>query len=71
MSTTIRHVLLRKAMTCDTRSVDLSPVGCVYDDRIGAWRISSSGELYVRSDNKKPPMTKKQDVETGEDQKGE
>jgi hypothetical protein len=67
----IRHILLKNAVNCDTRPCDLAPAGCVYDDRVGAWRITSSGDLYIRSDMKNPPKTKKQDIETGEDQKGE
>lgn len=70
-----QHLLLARAITYplgDSR--DLSPPGCVYDDIAGAWRRPGSDYLLVDDpdpDPPRPPVTKKMDLETGEDQKGE
>lgn len=65
------HPLLQRAQKYPHRQVDLAPDGCVYDDAVGAWRVTETGELWVETPNREGPRTKKQDIETGEDQKGE
>lgn len=68
----MKHVLLKRASTyprVDSRSIE--PPGCHYDARIGAWIKDSDGELFINSPNREGPRTKKEDIETGEDQKGE
>jgi hypothetical protein len=66
-----RHILLHHARRYDCARVDLSPAGCQYDIRIGAWILKDSDELVVNSvERPRPPQSKKNDVETGEDQKG-
>ena len=66
------HPLLKNASTyARPAERDLSPEGCVYDFAIGAWVVCSTGELFIETAGGQKPRTKKQDVETGEDQKGE
>ena len=65
------HPLLQHAQVYPRRVVDLAPTGCRYDDDVGAWRVVASGRLWVETPNREGPRTKKNDIETGEDQKGE
>jgi hypothetical protein len=66
-----RHVLLQLASTYHRFSGDLSPEGCRYDPLVGAWILRSSGQLLVETGLRRGPRSKKEDVETGEDQKSE
>jgi len=67
-----KHILLKYATTYDIpRNISLAPENCHYDRKIGAWVVSESGVLLVNSPDKPKPVTKKADIETGEDQKGE
>lgn len=66
-----KHPLLVRATKYRVKRVDLSPPNCTYDVHIGAWRINDSGALWAESKGRIGPNTKKGDVETGEDQKGE
>lgn len=67
------HILLEKAHTYDNVRKSLKPEGCTYQSQEGYWTLNSNGQVMMKSDDpKKPkPATKKWDVETGEDQKGE
>lgn len=65
------HPLLQRAQLHRQRSINLAPPGCWYDPGIGAWRLVNSGELWVETPDRVGPHTKKADIETGEDQKGE
>ena len=65
-----QHVLLAKARVYAREPIDLRPADSDYDLLAGAWVHRPSGELLVESAAPKPPRTKKNDVETGEDQKG-
>lgn len=67
----MRHILLEYARSYERGEVELTPAGCDYDLRAGAWVVKKSGILLVASpDRPRPPQSKKNDVETGEDQKG-
>jgi len=66
-----QHILLKYASTYELFSNSLAPDGCYYDQNIGAWIVSETGELFIRTPNRPGPKTKKEDIETGEDQKGE
>jgi hypothetical protein len=69
--TKLNHILLAHAHTYDRGEIDLAPSGCDYDLRTGAWVLSESGTLLVTAPGRRrPPQSKKNDVETGEDQKG-
>lgn len=65
------HLLLAMAKTFPVYAGDLAPQGCHYDLFQGVWIIDGTDSLLVESPNRPRPMTKKRDIETGEDQKGE
>ena len=65
------HLLLEKAKTYPRFRGDLTPPNCKYDQLIGAWILQSTSELLVETSFRKGPRTKKEDIETGEDQKAE
>jgi hypothetical protein len=65
------HPLIERAQRYLRREVDLAPAGCWYDSAVGAWRLIETGELWVETPDRAGPRTKKNDIETGEDQKGE
>lgn len=65
------HPLLRRAQKYVRSEIDLAPAGCWYDAAIGAWRFNETGDLWVDTSDRNGPRTKKNDIETGEDQKGE
>jgi hypothetical protein len=66
------HILLQKVSTYNRKKLK-DPEGCEYDELIGGWIVNETNEYLVKSsDPKKPkPGTKKEDIETGEDLKGE
>jgi hypothetical protein len=68
-----QHILLERAFVYNQSHKLTKPKGYVYDDVRGAWVNSGTVELMVESkDTERPkPRTKKADIETGEDQKGE
>lgn len=66
-----KHPLIQRAQTYQRRNPDLTPKGCNYDDRVGAWRFIETGKLWAETPGRQGPGTKKNDIETGEDQKGE
>lgn len=69
------HILFEKAYLFPKRKTGKELEGCVYDSIKGAWMREENGELIalVRSCDPNKPVagTKKCDVETGEDVKGE
>jgi hypothetical protein len=67
----MKHILLERARSYEWREMEIAPPGCTYDPAVGAWVLDGTSELVVSSpDRIRPPQTKKNDVETGEDQKG-
>lgn len=72
MNKSTPHILLKYAKTYERFSGSLAPEGCEYNFQIGGWVLIESNQLVVESaDPPKPPQSKKADIETGEDQKGE
>ena len=69
--TSPEHLLLAMAKTYPAFTGDLSPQGYQYDLFGGAWILNGSGSLLIESPNRPRTMTKKKDIETGEDQKAE
>ena len=65
------HVLLKTAKSAHRGDVSLAPHGCSYDPVVGAWILEGTNTLLVESSARSLPGTKKNDIETGEDQKGE
>ena len=68
-----RHILLQNAFIYENtkKDEDLKPKNCIYDHKNGFWRVKDSHEVMMISDFAERPETKKCDIETGEDQKGE
>lgn len=65
------HILLSKAKKYHENKNGLQPEGFRYDDKIGYWMSNADGSPYVLNQNFCSPASKKHDIETGEDQKGE
>lgn len=66
-----RHFLLKTARSARRGDVSLVPHGCTYDPVVGAWLLEGTSTLLVNTSERALPTTKKNDIETGEDQKGE
>jgi hypothetical protein len=68
-----KHLLLEKAFVYERNREMQDPENSTYDDRLGAWISGPEKEFLAKSNNPDSqfPRTKKGDVETGEDQKGE
>lgn len=67
------HLLVKKALVYSKRERLSNPEGSIYDDVLGVWLWGKEKEVLVKSDNPFRPKcgTKKADIETGEDVKGE
>lgn len=66
-----QHIILERAYVYDNPRHESVPEGCTYDRKCGLWRVNETNEVMMTSDIAEKPETKKCDVETGEDQKGE
>jgi hypothetical protein len=65
-----KHVLLEVAKRSRHRTTPDMPPGAAYDLRVGCWMVD--GTPLVRSEGLRVrAATKKDDIETGEDHKGE
>lgn len=67
----MKHILLEKAYVYPLPKVSFEPEGCSFDNEKGYWVLDGSKQPFVTSEYSSPPRSKKCDVETGEDQKGE
>ena len=65
------HFILENARRYNDPGDDIVPVGVSYDSRFGYWTDTINLKPMIRSMCLKGMMTKKEDRETGEDQKGE
>jgi len=65
------HVLLDKAYEYENVPKELRPNNCYYDRADGLWRVKGTKSIMMVSDYAQKPQSKKCDIETGEDQKGE
>ena len=66
-----KHPLIRRARRTPIPSHPPTPKDAEYDPARGAWADARTGALLVQNQEHRPrPQTKKEDVETGEDQKG-
>lgn len=65
------HVLLEHAYKYGVPICGSTPDGCSFNQNKGYWVSNSTGQALMESDDPKPTTTKKWDIETGEDQKGE
>ena len=66
-----RHILLEKACCYPEPREALVPDNCTFIQKNGYWRNNSTGEIMMLSNDPCRPQTKKEDIETGEDHKGE
>lgn len=67
----MKHILLRKAIVYKQRKDITPPKDYKYDFNLGAWIHKLSGNLLINSDDYLGQGTKKLDIETGEDNKGQ
>ncbi len=66
------HFLIDKIVVYEKKELK-DPDDSIYDEELGMWLWGEHKEVLVISDNPKCPKrgTKKNDIETGEDLKGE
>lgn len=64
------HILLEKAFCYKDPKVVPKPQNCTYDNKKGYW-LNNNNMAMVFSDSFIWQNSKKEDIETGEDQKGE
>ncbi len=65
------HIIIEKAVKYSVPDQSPTPYGCTYKTQEGYWVENLSNTAMMKSDNPQKPTTKKCDIETGEDQKGE
>ena len=65
------HIIIEKAKKYSIPNQNITPVGCTYKDKEGFWVEDLSNIAMMKSGNPQKPVTKKFDIETGEDHKGE
>lgn len=66
-----QHILLEKANHYDYKRSNIIPNNASYDSTRGFWTMNNSDVLYMKSPYALNRDSKKCDIETGEDQKGE
>lgn len=66
----MRHILLEKAITYPEPVELRDPIDCTYDEICGYWK-THDGAAAIMAEFFPAGETKKCDIETGEDQKGE
>lgn len=67
----MKHILLQKALKYKKRKEVEAPNGFSFDSFIGAWTKNSDKTFLIQAKEFKALASKKEDVETGEDQKGQ
>ena len=69
----IKHLLAKKICLFKEKQELGELKDCKYDNKLGVWLWGTEKIVLVRSDNSNRPRvcTKKEDIETGEDLKGE
>lgn len=66
----MQHILLKKALKYKKRIEIKEPKGFSFNSLTGAWVNNIDNTFLIQSKEFKALGTKKEDVETGEDQKG-
>ena len=66
-----RHIFLEKAFIYSKRRESFEFVDYIYDDILGYWVQRNSKKPAVYNSGFPGLLTKKEDIETGEDLKGE
>ena len=67
----MKHILLQRAFNFKKRKQIEDPKGYLFDNLLGAWKSKADKTLLIHSANYPARGTKKEDIETGEDHKGE
>ena len=67
----MEHILLSTAFNYKKRKQLLAPDGFYYNKTVGAWVSKLNEQLLINHTNFPTVGTKKEDIETGEDQKGQ
>jgi hypothetical protein len=67
----MKHILFQKALFFKRREILVPPENYEYDYFLGAWINTIDKSLLIDAQNFKSSATKKFDVETGEDHKGQ
>lgn len=65
------HILVEKAKKYNISEQSSTPNGCTYSAKDGFWIEKASNIAMMKTNNPHKPTSKKCDIETGEDQKGE
>jgi GH18 family chitinase len=65
------HLFLDKAYVYPKERGPLTPDEYHYDFAKGFWIHNKTGKPFITSDDHQSLMSKKKDIETGEDEKGE
>lgn len=66
-----QHILIEKAYTYPEPIGVFTPQDYDFLEKSGYWKNTLTGEIMMLSKESYRPQTKKEDRETGEDQKGE
>ena len=67
----VKHILIEKAFVYKKERENFEDENYVYDYSLGYWIKKDNGKPAVYDPEFSGPRTKKEDIETGEDQKGE
>lgn len=67
----MKHILLNRALKYRKRKDITPPSNYEYNSILGMWYNLTDGEPLIFADSFKAQATKKFDIETGEDNKGE
>jgi hypothetical protein len=66
----MKHILLQKALKYKMRKKNEAPSGFSFNSLLGAWVNNEDKTFLIEAKGFHALGTKKEDVETGEDQKG-
>lgn len=67
----MKNIIIEKSFKYKERNLKEINPNLIYKENLGFWVLESSNQPYMFSKKRQLPMTKKNDIETGEDQKGE
>jgi len=67
----MNNIIISKSFKYESRNLKKISNSFKYDDTLGFWVLFETNQPYMLSNHFQKPMTKKHDIETGEDQKGE
>ncbi len=65
-----KHILLEKAFIYPLPKKEPDMAGCIFDSQAGYWKMEDKTPFILAADRPRP-QSKKCDIETGKDRKGE